>query len=292
MQKKQRAYIELHIAVMLYGFTAIFGDLISISAISLVWWRAGMTSLSLIYFRKIFTELRKLKPSQIFIFVKIGIIIGVHWVCFYGSIKLANASVALICMSTLSVFTAFLEPFFVKTRLQITDILFASGMMAAMLLIVQSLDYSMHQGIYLGILASFLLALFAVMNKKNINVTDPVTITFIEMFSAWTLLSFLLPWMLMDPKISFLPSNQDWIYLIILSVLCTTFAFLLNIRALRYISAFASNFVFNLEPVYGIALAILILKEQQELGREFYFGVLLITVLVFIYPLVKRALQK
>ena len=291
IQKKHCAYLEMHLAVLLYGLTAILGALISVAAISLVWWRVGMTALAMIFFSRIFREIRKLNQRQLLTFLIIGGLIGIHWVCFYGSIKLANASVALICMSTISVFTAFIEPFFIKARLQMVDVLFGLAIIPPMWFTVHNLDFSMYSGVAVGILASVFLALFAAMNKKYIDKADPITITFIEMVGAWLFLSLFLPWILTDEKISFLPIAQDWIYLIFLSLVCTTFAFLLNLRALKHISAFASNYVFNLESVYGILLAIVILKEHKELNMGFYLGVLSIIVLVFLYPLCKERMK-
>jgi drug/metabolite transporter (DMT)-like permease len=287
MQTQRRAYVELHIAVLLFGFTAILGDLISISAVHLVWWRVALTSLSLVFFRGVIKEVLAMKKLHLVIFLMIGITVGVHWICFFGSVKLANASVALICMSTSSLFTALLEPAFLKERFHKVDILFGLAIIPAMIFTLQSLDFSMYWGAIVGIVAAILAALFAIFNKIYIKVARPVTITFLEMFGAWLVMSLILTFMSTSSEAQFWPVGMDWIYLLILALGCTTLAFMLNIRALHHLSAFAANFAINMEPVYGILLAIVILKDHEELNAQFYIGVAIITILVFIYPTVK-----
>ncbi|MBT8264598.1 MAG: DMT family transporter, partial [Muriicola sp.] len=192
----KKAYLELHIAVFLFGFTAILGDLIQLPAISIVWWRVLLTSISLVFFIKIGSLFNSLTRRQIFMFLGIGFIVGLHWLCFYGAIKYANASIALICMATTSLFTSFIEPFVLKKKLFWLEIALGFVIIPAMILIVQSTEWSMLPGIWIGLLAAFLAALFAVLNKKNIALAAPMDITFLEITGAWLLMSVILPFYL------------------------------------------------------------------------------------------------
>ena len=158
-----------------------------------------------------------------------------------------------------------------------------------MALIVDNVDASMHLGIWVGLLSAFLATLFNVLNKKWIANAEPYSITFIEMTSAWLVLSCLLPFFFhSEPGATLLPSLNDFILLLILALGCTTFTWVLSLRALKHLSAFAATLTVNLEPVYGIFLAIFILKEHEELSPGFYWGVLLILLVVFSYPFLNK----
>lgn len=223
------------------------------------------------------------------VYACIGVLIALHWLTFFGSIKYANASVALIAMSTSALFTAFIEPFFTKERIKKTDILFGIAVIPGMSLIVKDLDGHMLIGLSIGLFSAFLAATFAVLNKHYINESEPAAMTFLELSSSWVFLSFLIPVMwLGGADMTFIPQGMDWIYLLILGLLCTNLTFILHFKALRHISAFVSNLVINLEPVYGIVMAALILGDYKELNSGFYIGVLMILALVAIYPLVNK----
>lgn len=168
-----KAYIQIHIAVFLYGFTAILGDLISLPAVMIVWWRVLITSISLLFFIKFGRTLLTLSLKDIATYAWIGVLIALHWVCFYGSVKLANASVALICMSTTALFTAFLEPVLTKAKLNLLDISVGIFIIPGMWLIVSGTDTSMHTGIAVGLLAAFFISIFAILNKKILK--SPIT---------------------------------------------------------------------------------------------------------------------
>ena len=231
-----------------------------------------------------------LSPKLIKIYAGIGVLIALHWITFYGSIKLANVSVALICFSTTALFTAILEPLITKKPFNRLDLSLAVLIIPGMWMIVSGTDASMHLGIVVGLISAMLIAVFAIINKIYIEGSDQYTISFIEMFSATIFISILLPFLFyFQPDISFLPSRSiDWTYLIILSLLCTTLAYVLSLKALRFISAFAINLVFNLEPIYGIILAAILLNEQKELSGGFYLGSFIIIATIIIYPIVKH----
>ncbi len=287
MKPEQRAYLELHIAVLLFGFTAILGDLIQLSAMVMVWWRMLLTSVSLLFLIRMGRQLRKMPRSLVLQFMVIGVLVAMHWVCFFGAIKLSNASITLICMATTSLFTAFLEPMLLKQRIKGIEIFLGAIIIPGMAMVVNSTGDDMLAGILVGLLSAFLASLFATLNKKLVSKADSMSITFLELSSGWLFLTLLLPFFISSESV-FMPSLADLGYLIILALLCTTLAYVLALRSLRHISAFASNLTVNLEPVYGIALAWVLLNEHQELDPGFYRGVILILAAVFSYPLIRR----
>ena len=285
----RRAYLELHLAVLLFGITAIIGDLITLSATVLVWWRVLITSVSLLFLIQFGRKLRNIPSPLIWKYLGIGVLVGLHWMTFFGSIKFSNASVCLVCMATTSFFTSLLEPFILGQKFHWYEITLGLIIIPGMILIVSSLEFSMLAGMALGLLSAILASLFSIFNKKYIDQAEPLSITFLELGSAWLFISLLLPFIFVsNPEISFWPQQADWIYLLVLALLCTTLAYVLALRALKFLSAFAANLTVNLEPVYGIVLAVIILKENQELSAGFYWGCLIILLAVFSYPFLKK----
>lgn len=289
MNQRRKAYIETHVAVILFGFTAIIGKLISLSAFQLVWWRVMLTATSLIAFNEVRKGFKLLAKKDRNKFLLIGILVGLHWVCFYGSIKYANASIALVTFATIALFTSFLNPLILRTSLNRLDVAIGIMIIPGMVLIVNNIDIQLVTGFWIGILSAFLASLFTVYNKKYIQEADPILITFLEMSGAFIFLSLCIPFYIFSLENSVsMPSFSDLVYLLILSLLCTTLAYVLSLKALKYISTFESNLIYNLEPIYGIALAILILNEHKELTFNFYLGVALILSLIFIHPILTK----
>ncbi len=285
---ERRAYLELHLAVFLFGFTAILGDLIQLTALVLVWWRVLLTSISLVAFVRLGQLVRDLGWLRLIRLAGIGVLVAVHWLCFYGAIKLANASVALICMATTSFFTSLLEPILLRRPFRRIEIVLGLMIIPGMVLIVQSTDPTMNVGLLVGLAAALLAALFATLNKRYIQDSSPLRITFIELGSAWLFLSILLPFFWKGEDFVFWPTPIDWWYLLVLVLFCTSLAYILSLRALRHLSAFAANLTVNLEPVYGIFMAWMLLNDHREVSPAFYTGVLVILVAVFSYPLYNR----
>lgn len=283
---RTRGYIELHIAVLLWGFTAVLGKWISLPATDLVWWRVGLTALCLLPVMFSGRRLSRLTRRQVLIYAGIGCLVGLHWVCFYGSIKLANASVALVCMATTSMFAAVLEPMIRRVPFKRLDLGLSVLIVPAMLLVVGTLDASMYMGVAVGLASAGLAAIFSILNKVYVEDADAFTITFVEMVSAWIMVSVML-WVSQDVEAAWVgwPEGvRDWASMAVLVVGCTVLTFVLSLRALRVLSAFASVLVVNLEPVYGIVLAIVLLGEHRELSGGFYVGSVVIIAAVLSYP--------
>lgn len=293
MNSKQRAYLELHFAVLLFGLTAILGDLIHLSALLIVWWRVLITCISLFFLIRFGQSLAHIPKEAIWKFMGIGVLVALHWLCFFGAVKYSNASICLVCMATTSFFTSFLEPLLLRQKIKWYEILLGLMIIPGMVLVVNNTQLSMMAGIWVGLLSAFLAAVFSILNKKMVDQADPMSITFIELGSAWLFLSLILPiFFYYNPAALFWPTQLDFSYLAILALLCTTLAYVLALRALKHISAFASNLTINLEPVYGILLAYFLLQENEELSEGFYYGVCIILVAVFSYPFLTRLFEK
>lgn len=290
MQAVQQSYIKIHVAVVLFGLTAILGGLIELSALVLVWWRMLFTSVSLLFLVKWGRLFSTIDRKLFAVLLANGAIIALHWLCFYASIKLANASVALVCLASASFFASFIEPLTFKQRINRVDMVMSLLIIPGMILVVQNLKVDMMLGVWAGIAAALLSAIFATVNKKFVDSAHPTDITLIELGGGWLFLSLLLPFFVTTDvdSLLFWPSTMDLIYLLVLALLCTTLAFILSLQALKHLSAFNSTLIVNLEPVYGIILAWLILNENEDLNTGFYLGVLVILLIVFSYPLVKK----
>ncbi|KAA3632387.1 MAG: EamA/RhaT family transporter, partial [Bacteroidetes bacterium] len=225
---QKRAYRDLHIAVFLFGFTAILGDLISLSALNLVWWRVLIASISLLFLVK-WGPLLKMPRRMLLRYTGIGVIVGLHWMTFFGSIKLSNASVTLVCMATTSFFTSLLEPLILGRKVRFYEIFLGIFIVPGMILVANNIEVSMMAGVWVGLSSALLASLFSILNKKLISKASELDITLVEMSSAWVFISIVIIVMTLQsgtmPEI--MPSPADWIYLLVLALLCTTFAYLL-----------------------------------------------------------------
>ncbi len=290
MDQKSKAYLYIHICVILWGFTAILGELIQLPALMIVLWRVYITSISLIGLLWFYDRLVKIGFRQFFIFAGIGVIVGLHWLTFYGAIKLANASIALVCFATTSFLTSIIEPLIVKSKFSLFDLAIGIVIIPSMIFIVNGLPSKEYMGVAVGITSALLATIFSTLNKKYVNHADPIYISAVEISSATIFLIIILPFVyfLGEPMPLMPTGKMDWIYLIILALACTTLPFILSMIALKQLSAFATNLVINLEPVYGIILAIFILNEHKELNINFYIGATVIMISVFIYPILKK----
>jgi drug/metabolite transporter (DMT)-like permease len=288
----KRAYLQIHLAVLLFGLTAILGDLIKVSALSIVWWRVLLTSASFLFLVNL-KYLKAIPRATILRLFGIGALIALHWLTFYGSIKYANASVALVCLATTSFLTSIFEPLILKQRFKSYEILIGLIIIPGMWLIVSDLKTNMMTGVYVGLSSALLATIFSILNKKYVDQIETKSMALVEMFSAFLTMSILLPFYLYySTDVKFWMDGMDWIYMGVLVLGCTTLAFLLNLKSLKHLSAFTSNLIINLEPVYGILLAMVILNEHRELNTNFYIGVVVILTSVFLHPILKKKFDK
>jgi drug/metabolite transporter (DMT)-like permease len=289
----RRAYLELHFAVLLYGFTAILGVLIHLPALVLVWWRVTIALSAMFLYGNIPLKMKQLPKRDKIHLLGIGLVVGLHWLSFFGAGKLANASITLVAFATTSFMSSFLEPFLMRQKIKWYEVGIGIVIVPAMAYVVGTLPSNMGIGVVIALISAFLAVLFSILNKKMIAKTDPLSISFFNLSGAWLLLSLILPFYFQyDTHAQFLPSFNDWIFLLILSLLCTNLGYWLGIRSLRHLSAFSVALTVNLEPVYGIILAWLILKEDKQLNPSFYVGASVIIFAVLGYPFLKSMFEK
>jgi drug/metabolite transporter (DMT)-like permease len=268
----KKAFIQLHIAVFLAGFTGILGKLISLNEGLLVWYRLMITSLTLWVLYLFRNGIRVLKFRETLQVFGVGAIAALHWVCFYGSIKYANVSIALVCFSSIGFFTALLEP--VLLGVPMDKIEFGLGLLAvAGICCIFHFDPHYKIGIIIGLVSALLGSIFPIGNRFLLRTIPVDTLTLFELSGGFLFLSMLLPiYLRWFPASHSFPDWKDWIWLLILSWLCTVVAFTLSNHALKSISAFTVNLSFSLEPVYGILLAFLVLGENKYLNQGFFIG--------------------
>lgn len=289
----RRANLELHFAVLLYGFTAILGVLIELPALVLVWWRVTIALAAMLIYGNIPLKMKQLPMRDKLYLLGIGVVVGVHWIAFFGAGKLANASITLVAFATTSFISSFLEPFFMRQKIKWYEVALGIVIIPAMVYVVGTLPSEMGVGVFVALISAFLAVIFSILNKKMTTKTDPLSISFFNLSGAWLLLTLILPFYFQyDKEAKFLPSVNDWIYLAVLALLCTNLGYWLGIRSLRHLSAFSVALTVNLEPVYGIVLAWLILKEDKQLNASFYIGASAIIVAVFCYPFIKSYFEK
>jgi len=294
MKEPLRSYLALHFSIILFGFTAILGAVISLSALPLVWWRILLTVISLGFFAKLTTVFKQGSKKNILFICGTGGIVGLHWLTFYGSIKASNASVGVLALAATPLFTAFLEPLVQKRKINVIEIILSILIIPGMILIVRTLPTKFLDGFLIGLFSAFLASLFSSLNQKMTLLSDAITITFLELSSALILLTFVLPfWLTFNPKESFIPiGTYDWIYVALLAFVCTSLAYSLTLHAMKQLSAFTVSLSMTLEPIYGIAFAWFLLKENEQLTNSFYWGSLLIVLSVIIYPIYKFYINK
>lgn len=276
----RKYFLQLHIAVFLAGFTAILGRLIELNEAVLVWYRLLISAATLWIIYGFSGRLNKISKADRWLVFAGGAIAAMHWVCFFGAIKFANVSVALVCFSAVGFFTAVLEP--LMTRRKMAGAELALGLLCvAGIAIIFHFDPQYKTGIVLGIFSAALGAFFPILNRQLLQRMNSETLITYQLSGGVLALSLLLPlYLQLSPAPRLLPAASDWPWLLMLAWLCSVWAFQLSSNALRKISAFTVNLSYNLEPVYGILLAFLFFQENQLLSTGFYVGLLLIVLSV------------
>lgn len=293
MTPATKAQIQIHACVLLWGFTAILGKLITLPALPLVWWRMLIVVAALALLPRVWRGLRAMPPRLILAYAGIGALVALHWLTFYGSIKLSNASVGATCIALATPMTALLEPWLARRPFSLRDVLLGIAVLPGVVLVVGGVPDGMRLGIAVGAMSALFVALFSSLNKRFVEHGDPLTVTALELGAGALLLTLLAPLMprlfpAFAGDLFVLPGAHDAGYLLALSLACTLLPFALSLMALRHMSAFAAQLAVNLEPVYAIVLAILLLNEQRELTPQFYLGVAIILAAVLVYPFIGR----
>jgi drug/metabolite transporter (DMT)-like permease len=291
MQPVSKARLQIHFCVLLWGFTAILGKLITLPALQLVWWRMLLVALALLLMPTVWRGLLAMPSRLRWAYAGIGVLVSLHWLTFYAAIKLSNASVGATCIALGPVFLALIEPWIAKRRFDPRELLIGVAVVPGVALVVGGVPDGMRLGIVVGTCSALLVALFSACNKRMVDHGDPLTVTCIELGTGTLFLTVLAPLLPHQGPAFVLPGWHDGWLLLALSFGCTLLPFALALVALRHLSAFGTQMVTNLEPVYAIVLAMVLLGEQHELGLRFYVGVAVILAAVFAHPLLGRKRQ-
>lgn len=287
--QRNRNVLILHFTVLIWGFTGVLGDLISVSALQLVWYRVLIAAVTLFLYLT-FTKKQIIVPTKdIMKFMGVGVIVGLHWIFFFHGIKISTVSVVLVTLSSLTLFTAILEPLFYKKRIAGGDVIVGLVIIIGIYLIFK-FEFQYWRGIVFGLLAAICASIFSILNGKMVKKNSPTIITFYEMIGAWIGVSII---MLFTNTFNheMLLSSSDFFYLILLGSVCTALAYVLGVAVMKELSAFTVALTTNLEPVYGILLAMLIIGQKEQMSIGFYTGAVIILGAVFVYPVIRTRLQ-
>ncbi|MFY7988129.1 MAG: DMT family transporter [Flavobacterium sp.] len=281
-----KSYLHLHVIVFIWGFTAILGKLISLEALDLVWYRMLFAS-AIMTFVVILTKEKVKVPFNVTIgFIVSGIIIAAHWLTFYQAIKVSNVSITLACLSTGAFFASILEPIFYKRKVIWYELLFGVIVVVG-LGIIFNVETKYTTGIYLAVTSAFLSALFSVINGKYAKEYNPNIISLYELSSGVFFISIYLFFAGSFTPAFFAISVNDLIWLFLLSSICTAYAFSASVKVMKFLSPFTVMLTINLEPIYGIILALLIFDDTEEMTPLFYVGALIILATVIANGIVK-----
>ena len=279
-----KAYLQMHLSIILWGATAVLGKSINLSEGLLVWYRMIITTLSLFTFILITGKSFRVSSKQFMALFGIGVLLMVHWLFFYGAIKYSNVSITLSLFSSTTLFTALIEPVITDKKFNRVELLYSIMAIAGICIIFYSDTNSYTIGIVLAILAAFVGAFFNILNKNVVNEVSSDVVSFYELASGLLALTIFLPlYIHIFQPAQLVPTTQDWVLLFVLAVFCTHAPLVLSLNALRHLSAFTLNLSINLEPVYGIALAFIIFGENKRMGPGFFVGTALIMLSVVLH---------
>jgi drug/metabolite transporter (DMT)-like permease len=284
-------YLKLHFIVFLWGFTAIIGKLVSIPAVEMVFYRTLLAALGM---GAVILAMRgsfKVSNSDLLKLILTGFIVALHWLTFFASGRISNPSTSLVGFATCSLWAALLEPFAKKSKIQYVEV--GLGIVVIIgLYIIFSFDFQYPMGLFLGILSGVTCAIFAVINSQLVSRVSSLTITFYEMIGACLGVAIFFPFYTTfwatDGVLHLAPTLPDWIWIAILSLVCSVYAYAVAINLTKKLSVFFIQLTLNLEPVYGIVLALLVFGEKEVMSWNFYLGTMVILGAVVAYPFIKN----
>ncbi|MBM3178274.1 MAG: DMT family transporter [Bacteroidetes bacterium] len=288
-----RDYLKLHFVVFLWGTTAVMAKLITIPATEMLFHRTWMAAAGLFVLALISGTVLKYTWKDLLSMLGIGLIVGLHWVAFFVGGQISTASLSLVGFATCSLWAALLEPLVNRQPVRALEVFLGLVVMAGLYIIFRS-EFHFMTGFLLSILSGLLAAVFGIMNSKLVKRISSVAIAFYEMVGAFVFVVLMLPlyqaYYAEGGELQMIPAPTDWIYLLILSLLCSVFAFTMSVDLMKRLSVFTVQLTLNLEPVYGIILAVILLGEGSVMGTSFYVGTSLILVAVLLYPWLKKRL--
>lgn len=279
----KKSFLQLHASVFLAGFTGILGLLIDLNEGLLVWYRLLIASVAMWILFSLMGKLQKISVKDMCKLTGIGFLAAIHWVTFYGSIKYANVSVALVCFSSVGFFTALAEPLLLRTKVKWIEVLLGLLVIAGIFIIFH-FDPKYKVGIILGVICALLMAFVIIFIRQFVQRINSETLLTYQLSGGLITLTLFMPFYLkMFPTDYLIPDLNDWMWLMVLALFCSVLAFMLSVNALKKLSAFTVNLSFNLEPVYGILLAFIFFGESKQLGWSFFAGFALISLSLIIH---------
>ncbi|MDC0249293.1 DMT family transporter [Flavobacteriales bacterium] len=284
---KEYKLTSVHLMVVILGLTGVFGKLISLDTINLVWYRMGIAFVSLFLFLLLKKQLFSISKQNFFGILGVGILVTIHWLCFFQSIKVSTVSVAVVCMATSSLFSALIEPLFFKRRLLVYEVIMGIIVVGA-LAFVMGTEIQYLWGYFYGIMAALFGTLFTLFNAKYIKKVGAAQITMIEMLAGVIIISCLLLYQQDYTIFTSFISIKDLFYLILLGTLCTAMVFVWMTEIMRHITPYSLIMAINLEPIYSIILALLIFGENELMSTSFYIGSCIIIGVVFFEGYIKN----
>jgi drug/metabolite transporter (DMT)-like permease len=287
MRKQTKDLLHLHLIVFIYGFTAILGRLISLDAIQLVWYRMFIAFLALGGMLIVSHKSIKLSKSSLLKIMLVGFVVAIHWFTFFHAIKISTISVALGCLATTTLFTSILEPIIVKRKIASLEIIIGLLIIIGLYTIFQFETHYLA-GIITGVASAFFASLFTVLNKRLSSHHQPVVISFYEMGGGLIAITLYLWINGTLTKGLVIPNEWDWLYLMLLGVICTAYAFMASVKVMQSLSAYTVVLTVNLEPIYGIIMAFMLFGETERMSCGFYIGALIILGSVLLFPIIKR----
>ena len=289
MFQKYKYHILLHFIIFLWGFTGILGKLIHLDFYHIVWNRLLFALIGLaiaFYFMKISLKINSFK--ELTRLIGVGILVALHWITFYKSIQLSTASLGILCLSTVTLHVTWLEPLIMKRKFSWLEFALGLSVIGGIYIVSSDFNSSDYEALAYGLTSAIFAALFSVFNGRLVKTIPATTMTFYELLAGFIFLSIILMTRGEFDSSLFTMTMSDFLWILFLGLVCTSFAFLVNINALKRLGAFTVSLSINLEPVYTILLAIVILEENKLLGPKFYFGSVLIVFVVILNAVLKR----
>lgn len=287
-------YLQLHFIVWIWGFTAILGLLISIPSVEIVFYRTLISFMVLGLGLHLKKQNFLLGTEQVIKFMATGVLIAAHWILFFQAARVSTASVCLAGMATCSLWTSFIEPLFNKKKVRGFEVVLGLVVIAG-LYVIFKFEFDHALGLAMAVISALLAAVFSVINGKFTHNYNAYMITFYEMLGACIGTAVFFPFysnFITGKPIDLNASTIDWAYLLILAVVCTVYAYSISVELMKRLSAFVVNLTVNLEPMYGIILAVLIFGEKEKMGGGFYLGTFIILLSVLVYPIINRRLKR
>jgi drug/metabolite transporter (DMT)-like permease len=288
-------YFKLHFIVFLWGFSAILGKLVSIPAVEMVFFRSAIAAVGMAGVILASKGTFRVETRDFIKLILIGFIVSLHWLAFFGSARVANVSVSLIGFATNSLWAALMEPLFNKTKFKKYELVLGLVVLLG-LYVIFSFDFQYKLGLFFGIVAGFTSALFSVFNSKLVKRIPSRTITFYEMIGVFLGTALFLPvyqftWA-ENNTLHLIPSAYDWLWISLLAGVCSVYAYTVAVELMKRVSVFMIQLTLNLEPLYGIAMAVIIFGETEKMSLSFYAGAFIILSAVLIYPLMKKRFDR